>query len=241
MNNLGYTLRSNKLAQVGELAVVFAVPGAAPLLALPLAGENPLARQAVVWVANVVMLALVWAGLRMRGQGWAHLGLARQGGGARALWRGFLKTLAVFLAAVVAFVVGSIVMANIVGKPEGADMSGYDYLRGNLPLLLAALPAVWFVSSLGEEIVYRGFLITRLAEMGAGTRAAWRWAVGVSALAFGAAHFQWGLIGVVQTACMGLALGISYRVLKRNLWILVVAHAYMDTILFVQMYLPARP
>jgi membrane protease YdiL (CAAX protease family) len=36
---------------------------------------------------------------------------------------------------------------------------------------------------------------------------------------------------------MGLALGVSYLVVGRNLWVTILAHAYMDTILMVQMYL----
>ena len=36
---------------------------------------------------------------------------------------------------------------------------------------------------------------------------------------------------------MGLALGMSYLLVKRNLWVTILAHAYMDTILMLQMYL----
>jgi len=46
-------------------------------------------------------------------------------------------------------------------------------------------------------------------------------------------------MGIAQTTFMGLALGVAYLVVRRNLWILVLAHAYMDTILMVQMYIPA--
>lgn len=42
---------------------------------------------------------------------------------------------------------------------------------------------------------------------------------------------------MVQTGFMGLALAISFLVLQRNLWILILAHFYMDAILMVQMYL----
>ncbi len=38
---------------------------------------------------------------------------------------------------------------------------------------------------------------------------------------------------------MGLALGMSYLLVKRNLWVTILAHAYMDTILMLQMYLGA--
>ena len=39
---------------------------------------------------------------------------------------------------------------------------------------------------------------------------------------------------------MGLALGTSYLIVKRNLWVTILAHAYMDTILVLQMYLSTR-
>lgn len=58
-----------------------------------------------------------------------------------------------------------------------------------------------------------------------------------SAALFGLAHFSWGPSGVIQTAFMGFALGAAYLRLGRNLWPTILAHAYMDTILFVQMYL----
>lgn len=88
--------------------------------------------------------------------------------------------------------VGAIVMANIVGIPEGADMSAYNYLSGNLPMLILALVGVYFVSSFGEEVVYRAFLINRIAELGGGGKTAWRVAVLVSSVVFGFAHYGWG-------------------------------------------------
>ena len=65
-------------------------------------------------------------------------------------------------------------------------------------------------------------------------------AIIVSSVVFGLIHFTWGPAGVVQTGFMGLALGISYLVVGRNLWVLVLAHFYMDAILMVQMYLAPR-
>ena len=43
-------------------------------------------------------------------------------------------------------------------------------------------------------------------------------------------------MGIGQTGFMGLALGVSYLVVGQILWVLILAHAYMDTILMVQMY-----
>jgi membrane protease YdiL (CAAX protease family) len=36
---------------------------------------------------------------------------------------------------------------------------------------------------------------------------------------------------------MGVALGAAYLWVKRRLWVLILAHAYMDTLLLVQVYL----
>ena len=231
-------LDSNR-ARVAELVAVPTVALIVILAGLPFVGENPIAYQGLIWMANVMMLITVWLGLRLREQGWDHFGLSFRLGSARTVLRALLLSIVVFIAAVVAFIVGAIVMANIVGIPEGADMSGYNYLQGNLPMLLISLAGVYVVSSFGEEVIYRGFLINRIAELGGNGKWAWRWAVGVSAVVFGLIHFSWGPIGMVETGFMGLALGISYLLVKRNLWVTILAHAVMDTILMLQMYFGA--
>ena len=103
-------------------------------------------------------------------------------------------------------------------------------------MLLAALVAVFIGSSIGEEVIYRGFLITRLSELGANGKWATRSSVVVSAIVFGLVHYNWGVMGIIQTTFMGLALGISYVLVGRNLWIPILAHGYMDTILLVGQY-----
>ncbi len=237
MMTLGQILRENRMAQTAELVIVFGVALAVITIAAPLAGDNLLTRQAIVWIANILMLVMVWLGLRLRGQKWEHFGLSFRFTGRQAIIRTVLRSFVVFIAAIAAFLLGSVLMANIVGIPESSDMSGYDYLRGNLPMLMLALVAVYIASSFGEEVIYRAFLITRLAELGSSSKVAWRSAVFVSAVVFGLVHFDWGVVGIVQTSFMGLALGISYLVVRRKLWILILAHAYMDTILLLQMYL----
>jgi len=63
-----------------------------------------------------------------------------------------------------------------------------------------------------------------------------RLAIILSSIIFGLVHFEWGVTGMVQTGFMGLALGVSYLVVKRQIWILILAHAYMDAYLIIQMY-----
>lgn len=228
-----------RLGLVLEVIVVFGVAWGVIVALAPLVGEGLLARQLVVWMANVVMLAVVWLGLHLRSQGPEHFGLPLRLPGLRTAFRAVGLSLAVFMVAVLAFVAGGIVMTAVVDTAQPADTGGYNFLQGNLPLLFVSLLGVWIVSSFGEELVYRAFLITRIAELGGGSRAAEWWAVPISAGIFGLAHFAWGATGMVQTTFMGLVLGSSYLMVRRNLWVLVLAHAYMDTLLLVQVYLGA--
>lgn len=231
-----HSLPDDRRAGILEIALIILVAFTIISLGWRAVGPDPLGRQAVVWVANVLMLTTVWVGLRVRGQGWNHLGLGRPAGGWRGRGRIILQSVAVFVAASAVFIIGSMIMAPLVGS-AGPDMDGYNYLQGNLPMLLVALVGVWVVSSFGEEVLYRGFLITRLETMGGGGRKATILAVAVSSVVFGLVHFDWGIVGIVQTTLMGLALAIAFLKLGRNLWVLVLAHAYMDTLLLVQLYL----
>ena len=95
-------------------------------------GDNPFARQAVISVAYVVMLSIVYAALRMQGTNWSHLGLSFTFAGWRRAGVTLRQAAIVFVCAAIAFAIGAVVMANIVGIPEGADFQSYEYLQGDL-------------------------------------------------------------------------------------------------------------
>ncbi|MCH9646835.1 MAG: CPBP family intramembrane metalloprotease [Deltaproteobacteria bacterium] len=232
---VGLLLMSSQWARWGEIGAVFGAAILALFLGKGLAGEGPITSQIPVLLANALMLFAVWLGLRVRGQRLDHFGFAfRSSTWRRSLWVGG-QSILTFVAAIAAFVVGAVIMANLMSQPQQADMSGYNAMAGNLPLLLVSLPTVWFFASFGEEVIYRGFLVTRISELGSWSKP---WiAVAASAVLFGVAHFSWGLAGMVQTTCMGLALAVAYLVVGRNLWVTILAHGAMDTILFLQMYL----
>ena len=233
-------LQTSIFLQVGEIVGLFAVGVLAILGGIAILGEGPVASIISIWAANLLMLAFIYSGLRLRGQNWGHLGLLFRLPNSKAIGKAVLQSLVVFLFAIVAFIAGAILMANIVGMPEQADMSKYDYLHGNLMLTILALGSVYLVSSFAEEVIYRGFLITRITVLGESRKLVPSFAVVFSSLIFGLVHSDWGIAGMVQASCMGLALGTSYLVVKRNLWVTILAHAYMDTILILQMYFSTR-
>ena len=236
LNSVGALLASGKLARFLEILTVFGAATLVIFLGLPLTGDDLFAKQLVVVVANAVMLALVWLGLRLRGENVDYLGLSMHFAGWKAISWGFIKSLVVLILAMAGFVLGSIIIMNLTGDLQQADVSGYDYLKNNPALFAISLTSIYFFSSFGEEVIYRGFLINRLEDLFGGDRRALVWALLVSSSIFGLAHFGWGVAGMVQTAFMGLALAVSFLMFKRNLWILVAAHAYMDSALIWPLY-----
>ncbi len=234
---IGNALQANKWFKFGELVLVFSSALVFIQLMTPLVGGNLLLEQMIIWFANILMLAIVWIGLKLRGEKWQHFGLTFKPMSRRGSVKVFLLSLLVFVLALAGFIVGSIIMANITGIPESADMSGYSYLKDNIGMLFLTLIGAYIVSSFGEEVIYRAFLINRFLELGVDSKRGRVIAVILSSIVFGLVHYQWGLIGIVQTGFMGLVLGICYIILKKRLWILILAHVYMDTILMVQLYL----
>ena len=238
-SRLGNLLRTSKAAQACEIAVLFLVAFAIIGAVRLLSGENPMAQQVAASLAILLIIALVWFGLKLRGQTWQHFGLSLRLGNRRSIVRTLLQSLVVLIGAVAAFIAAAIVFENLARQPDQPDMSGYDSLQGNLPLLAVMLLGIYITASFGEEVIYRAFLMNRIAELGSGSKGAWALAVVLSSVAFGLAHFAWGLAGMVQTGFMGLALGVSYLAVGRNLWVTILAHGYMDTMLMLQMYFGA--
>ena len=129
----------------------------------------------------------------------------------RAIVVSVLQSLVVFVAAVAAFAVGAIVTANIVGMPEKADVSGYDFSPGNLPMLVLSLVVIYVVSAFGEEVIFRGFLINPnrgVVAPAAKRRGGWPLCLAPSCSAYVTMRGDRPEKSA-QTGFMGLALGAS--------------------------------
>ena len=229
-----------KLNCVLEISIVILVGAISVSCGMWLFGRGLIGSIASVWAANLLMLLAIFGGLRVRGQGWKHLGLRPDIYRPKLLGRAILLSIPVFLASILAFAFGAVLMANIFGVPEPADMSKYDFLRDNPGITILALLSIYFVSSFAEEVIYRGFILTRLLEFGENKMGTKAIAVFLSSVVFGLVHSDWGVPGMVQASLMGVALGIAFLTVGRNLWITIFAHAYMDTILVAQMYLGSQ-
>ena len=237
---IGYLLNTNPIVKISEILLVFILAFALIKILKPFAGDNLFLNMVIIWWTYIFMLILVWLGIKLRGQKWSDFGLTFGRINLKESLRIFLLSLLVCILGLLGFILGSLIMANITGMPESADMSNYEYLHNNIFMLILTICGVYIVSSFGEEVIYRAFLINRITELGLDSKYGKMATVVISAVIFGFAHYEWGPTGIVSTGFMGLVMGIFYMKFKKKLWILVLAHAYMDTILLVQIYLTSN-
>jgi membrane protease YdiL (CAAX protease family) len=117
----------------------------------------------------------------------------------------------------------------ITGIPR--DLSAFEDVRGNVALYLVLMPRIWLGAAIGEEIVFRAFLIGRLeAAFGGASRVATAAAVLLSSVLFGLAHAYQGPTGILITGTLGLIFACVYAYAGRNLWLNIVVHGVYDTL-----------
>jgi membrane protease YdiL (CAAX protease family) len=130
-------------------------------------------------------------------------------------------------------------IARVTGKLP--DVSLFAPLAGNFHFLLMSLTVAWTLAAFGEEFVYRGYLLTRIAQaLGDGPRA-WRRALVATSVLFGIGHGYQGLSGMISAGLGGFAFGALYLASGRNLWVSVIAHGTTDTVGFLLLYLGRYP
>ena len=189
----------------------------------------PFAGTPVIFV--VATLSLWW-----RGPGWRGIGLRRPSSYATVL---ALGTAAGLAAQFFGLALEQLVARFVTG--ELPDVSSLRQIVGNETQLVVFLVLSWTVAAFGEEMVYRGWLLTRLAECRQFSSTGWLLAALASSALFGAAHIYQGISGVIATGVSGLVFAWLYLRTARNLWASIVAHGVMDTTGMILIYFDAYP
>jgi uncharacterized protein len=112
-------------------------------------------------------------------------------------------------------------------KPTAPALA--NEITGNVKIALVALLVVWTFAAFGEEIAYRGYLLTRAADIGRRSVAAYWIGIALVSILFGYGHYYKGASGVIDSGFAGLILGTAYMLAGRNLWASIFAHGFIDT------------
>lgn len=222
-NNRGRAWRDSKWLVLVEFALVVAIYVARQHHILKIS-------------ATPYLFLLAWISLRLRRIQWKQIGFTR--------YRTWATTLLLGIACGVGLELFDLLgkqplLTRLLGKPP--DLSGFPAVRGNLKFALAMIALIWILAAFGEELVYRGYLMNRVADLGRGTRTAWIASLFLISALFGFAHYQQGLTGIIEEGSDGLILGLMYLACGRNLAIPIVAHGVCDTIDIALLFLGKYP
>jgi membrane protease YdiL (CAAX protease family) len=111
---------------------------------------------------------------------------------------------------------------------SGANAIGLK--RGDYLSLAKWFAIIWTFAAFGEEIAYRRYLLGRAADaLGGSALANWMGLLLASVL-FGFGHTYQGPAGIFTTGCDGFMIGAVYLLCRRNLWVAVLTHGFIDTI-----------
>ena len=121
------------------------------------------------------------------------------------------------------------------GISDGVDFTDWR-------VYLAYLGISIFTAGFLEEVVYRGYLLQRLAARLPQGALTWPVAILISNVSFALWHAHGGADSVVFSFLMGVLLSILFLVTGRRLWLIIFAHASYDVIIislrFFQLSIP---
>jgi len=131
----------------------------------------------------------------------------------------------------------------LIGRITGSlpDVSNFAAIKGDTKFLMTWLAITWTVAALGEEIVYRGYMMNRISDYFGKKKMSWIIALILSSVLFGTIHYYQGLSGMLSTGVSGLFFGAFFLAGGRNLWTPVLAHGVSNSIGFILIFLGSYP
>jgi len=112
-------------------------------------------------------------------------------------------------------------------------------VRGNWKALLSWLVLVWGVAALGEEVLYRGFLMSQIIKLLGSSLLALLLNVLITSIVFGLSHSYQGRSGPWSTGIIGACLGVLYILSGFSLWLPILVHGVIDTVSLIVISLGA--
>lgn len=184
-----------------------------------------------VLVNSLATLIVATGLLYLRGQTWRSLGLRKP--------ESFMK-----MAGVVVFILGLVFVSVILfesvisvdADSQSSTDTRFEGIEGNIPYFFSIIFLVWIESFL-EELLDRGYLLTRLERLFSIIPLSVILAVVGQAVIFGFRHSPThGVSGAIVTSIIGLVFGIAYVAFGRNLWALIIAHCFLNSMSMIERF-----
>jgi membrane protease YdiL (CAAX protease family) len=130
-------------------------------------------------------------------------------------------------------------LVRLVNEPF--DLSQFEAIRGSIPSLVVWVIVAWILGGVAEEMVFRGYLLNRFADLVGHNRAGWVAGALASSALFAIGHAYLGIAGVLENFVCACVFAGLYLAARRNLWLVIIAHGFYNTLIFVLIYLGLYP
>ncbi len=182
--------------------------------------------QLTIFIYPIVVLLIIGLFLKyISKENYTNLFFSFKRFGFKAVWIGIIA--AILLSCFFQFAWEPLINKILPG--EKIDLSDFSGIRGNMVNYLIVLLLALLVGGFYEELVFHGFIFTRLEKIFPGKRATIA-AFIITNIIFGAYHFQQGIKGILVATIAGDAYHVLILKFNRNLWYGLFFHAFFDFI-----------
>jgi len=174
----------------------------------------------------ITVLITLWA----KKWDWKYFGLTRPD------WQ---KTISkAFLFSIVLFVLTETLMQPFLELYFGKiDLSEVSFIEGNLKYFVIFIILGWISGGFCEEMIYRGYVVKRLAIIFGDTNKTWLLSAVIASVAFGFAHSYQGPTGIINAIMIGFIFALIFICNRTNLMLTVLTHGIYNTIAITLIYL----
>jgi len=117
------------------------------------------------------------------------------------------------------------------------DLTKVSGIEGDLVNFMIYIFLGWALGGFCEEIIYRGYVLKRMAIVLGDTNKAWLLSAVMASIVFGFAHSWQGHSGIIVTAVIALLFGLIFTINKNNLAVLVLTHGFYNMIEITLVYM----
>lgn len=180
---------------------------------------------------SIPILIFVWLILKSQKENFENIGFSVTLGGIKPVLIGVLAGSMIFSFLNWIF----FPLLEMVVDLQPANLGDFAKIKGNTGFYVFLLAMSWIIGGFYEELVFHGFIFTRLEKMMAGKYAT-LFSFLLTNIIFAFYHLQLGTSGVINALMAG---GFYHALMlyhKRNMWYAIICHAVYDTIAITFLY-----
>lgn len=118
---------------------------------------------------------------------------------------------------------------------EYTDAGLNDTIQGGKLQFFIMVIMGWLIGGFYEEIVFHGFIFTRLEKMFKGKYST-NLSFVITSVIFGVYHIQLGALGLINALVVGAIYLALFLYFKRNLWYSIICHGFYNSMVMTLIY-----